>query len=93
MDHALLLAAGEQSVQARLKYGCSRDLASKAAGGTVVHRDLEKEIEKLSRKAPLETWLKAFELFEQALLDLRDRYLNKRITMGRLLTSLNQLSG
>lgn len=76
----------------QLLLGLGRDLASKASGGAVVHQDLETEIERLCGRAPIETWLKAFDLFELALLDLRDRYLNKRITMGRLLTSLNQLS-
>ena len=68
-----------------------RDVASSAGGGALVHRDRQRDIERLARTAPLGVWISAYGLVEGALEDLRDRYLNKRITMSRLLTSLNQL--
>jgi DNA polymerase-3 subunit delta' len=75
-----------------LSLGILRDVASRAGGGDVVHSDREKDIDRLARTAPIVVWLSAYGLAEGALEDLRDRYLNKRITMSRLLTSLNQLA-
>ena len=71
-----------------LVIGIVRDVATTLGSGTIVHRDLEPEIEKLASGAPLPAWLRAFHLAEQSLQDLRDRYLNKRITMSCLLASL-----
>lgn len=75
----------------RILMGLFRDAASRLGGGSLVNRDLEGEIDRLSRAAPLETWLAAYRLAEEALEDLRDRYLNKRITLGRLVVSLSGL--
>ncbi len=69
-----------------------RDMAAKVAGARILHRDLEREVELLSTKLPLERWLTAYTLAEQALIDLRDRYLNKRITLSRLFVSFDELS-
>ncbi|GMR21876.1 MAG: DNA polymerase III subunit delta' [Acidobacteriota bacterium] len=71
-----------------LVIGIVRDVATTLGGGTIVHRDLGSEIEKLASGAPLPAWLRAFHLAEQSLRDLRDRYLNKRITVSRLLIEL-----
>lgn len=71
-----------------LVIGIVRDVATTLGGGAIVHRALEPEIEKLAAGAPLPAWLQAFHLAEQSLKDLRDRYLNKRITMSCLLASL-----
>ena len=76
----------------RLLAGLCRDVASRAAGGPVVHRDLEETLSELASRAPLPSWIEAHEESTNAHLDLRDRYLNKRITVGRLLKSLNVLS-
>jgi len=71
-----------------LVIGIVRDVATTLGGGAIVHRDLEPAIEKLASGAPLPVWLRAFHLAERSLQDLRDRYLNKRITVSRLLTEL-----
>jgi DNA polymerase-3 subunit delta' len=75
-----------------LSLGILRDVASRAGGGELVHRDRQTDIDRLARAAPIDIWVAAYGLAEGALEDLRDRYLNKRITMSRLLTSLNQLA-
>ncbi len=72
----------------QLVIGIVRDVATTLGGGAIVHRDLEPDIEKLASSAPLPAWLHAYHLAEQSLQDLRDRYLNKRITMSCLLASL-----
>jgi DNA polymerase-3 subunit delta' len=69
-----------------------RDLTAKKAGAEILHRDIENEIEALSRRAPLEVWLEAFALAEEVVVDLRDRYLNKRISLSKLLLSFQELS-
>jgi DNA polymerase III subunit delta' len=69
-----------------------RDVAAKVAGATIHNRDLEHEIESLAASLSLERWLAAYSLAEEALIDLRDRYLNKRITLSRLLVSFDELS-
>lgn len=69
-----------------------RDVASKLGGGVVLHRDLERELAELSEKAPLAVWLAAYTRAEEAIVDLRDRYLNKRITLGSLFVALDGLS-
>lgn len=69
-----------------------RDVTSASAGGALVHRDLEPEIGRLASRAPLGIWLSAYGLAEEALRDVRDRYLNKRITVARLLQELSSLS-
>ena len=71
-----------------LVIGIVRDVATTLGGGAIVHRDLEPEIEKLASGAPLPVWLHAYHLAEQSLQDVRDRYLNKRITVSRLLSEL-----
>ena len=71
-----------------LVIGIIRDVATTLGGGAIVHRDLEPEIEKLASGAPLPVWLRAYHLVEQSLQDLRDRYLNKRITISCLLAAL-----
>lgn len=71
-----------------LVIGIVRDVATTLGGGTIVHQDLGPEIQKLASGAPLPAWLHAYQLVEQSLEDLRDRYLNKRITVSRLLTEL-----
>jgi len=71
-----------------LVIGIVRDVATTLGGGAIVHRDLEPEIEKLASGAPLPVWLPAYHLTEQSLQDLRDRYLNKRITISCLLAAL-----
>jgi DNA polymerase-3 subunit delta' len=68
-----------------------RDLAAKAAGAPVLHGDIEAEIGALSERAPLDRWLEAFSLAEEVVVDLRDRYLNKRISMSKLLLSFQDL--
>lgn len=75
----------------QLLLGIVRDVATRHAGGTLVHRDLEKEIDRLAEGAPLSLWIRAHELAEGALEDLRDRYLNKRITVSRLLAEFASL--
>jgi DNA polymerase-3 subunit delta' len=69
-----------------------RDVSAKLSGAPLVHRDLEPEIAELAEKRPLDVWLSSYALAEGALVDLRDRYLNKRITMSRLLLSFHELS-
>jgi DNA polymerase-3 subunit delta' len=68
-----------------------RDLAAKKAGAGIFHRDIESEIEALAERAPIEVWLEAFTLAEDVLVDLRDRYLNKRISLSKLILSLQEL--
>jgi DNA polymerase-3 subunit delta' len=68
-----------------------RDLAAKAAGAPILHRDLEAELGALSERAPLERWLEAFSLTEEVVVDLRDRYLNKRISLSKLLLAFQDL--
>jgi DNA polymerase-3 subunit delta' len=69
-----------------------RDIAAKNAGAPVLHRDIEDDIGSLSARAPLEKWLEAFSLAEEVVVDLRDRYLNKRISMSKLLQSFQDLA-
>jgi DNA polymerase-3 subunit delta' len=69
-----------------------RDLTAKKAGARILHRDIESEIEALSERAPIDVWLRAFALAEEVLVDLRDRYLNKRISLSKLLLSFQELS-
>ena len=76
-----------------LLMGMARDVAATSAGGVIVHRDLKDELDGLSQGAPLDAWLAAYRLTEKALEDLRDRYLNKRLTVARLLAELKKLSG
>lgn len=76
----------------QLVLGMVRDVTSAKAGGELVHLDLESEIGRLASKAPLSIWLLAYGLAELALRDVRDRYLNKRITVTRLLQGLSALS-
>ena len=71
-----------------LLMGMARDVAATLAGGAIVHRDLKNELDELSQEAPLEAWLAAYQLTEVAVEDLRDRYLNKRLTVARLLAEL-----
>jgi DNA polymerase-3 subunit delta' len=68
-----------------------RDLTAKKAGAGILHRDIESEIEALSERAPLDVWLEAFALAEEVVVDLRDRYLNKRISLSKLLLSFQGL--
>jgi DNA polymerase-3 subunit delta' len=69
-----------------------RDAAARLAGAPVLHADLEREIGALAARAPLPVWTSSYALAEEALVDLRDRYLNKRITLSRLLADLRDLS-
>ena len=71
--------------------GILRDVAVAAAGGVVVYSDVREEIERLAEAQALSVWLEAQVLAESALKDLRDRYLNKRITTARLMSSLNRM--
>ncbi len=68
-----------------------RDLTAKRAGASILNRDIESEIETLAERAPLESWLQAFSLTEEVVVDFRDRYLNKRISMSKLLLSFQEL--
>jgi DNA polymerase-3 subunit delta' len=68
-----------------------RDLAAKKAGAGILHRDIESEIGAIAERAPLDLWLGAFSLAEEVLVDLRDRYLNKRISLTKLILSLQEL--
>ena len=68
-----------------------RDLTAKKAGAGILHRDIESEIEALAGRAPLDLWLEAFALAEEVVVDLRDRYLNKRISLSKLLLSFQEL--
>jgi DNA polymerase-3 subunit delta' len=72
-----------------LLLGIVRDVATRRAGGSLIHDDLARELNRLAEGAPLPVWLHAYELAETSLRDLRDRYLNKRITMSRLLSELS----
>ena len=76
----------------QLVLGMVRDVTSAKAGGKLVHQDLESEIGQLASKATLDIWLLAYGIAESALVDVRDRYLNKRITVTRLLQELSALS-
>jgi len=69
-----------------------RDLSAKKAGAGILHRDIEREIEALSERAPLSVWIEAFTLAEDVVVDLRDRYLNKRISLSKLFLSFQELS-
>jgi DNA polymerase-3 subunit delta' len=69
-----------------------RDLSAKRAGAPILHRDIENEIQSIAERAPLEVWVEAFALAEEVLVDLRDRYLNKRISLSKLLLSLQELA-
>jgi len=71
-----------------LLMGIARDAAATLGGGAVVHGDRRAEIERLAAGAPLGTWVEAYGTTERALEDLRDRYLNKRISLNYLLASL-----
>jgi len=76
----------------QLLIGICRDVASSHSGGTFVHRDRMDEIERLRDGAPLSGWIEAHSLAESTLTDVRDRYLNKRISMGHLLNRLNRIA-
>jgi DNA polymerase-3 subunit delta' len=67
-----------------------RDASAKLAGAPLLHADLEPEIEALTARTPLSVWVSSYKLAEEAVVDLRDRYLNKRITMSRLLADLSR---
>jgi DNA polymerase-3 subunit delta' len=69
-----------------------RDLTARRAGAPILHRDIERKIERTAESAPLEVWLEAFALAEEALVDLRDRYLNKRISLSKLFLSFQELA-
>jgi DNA polymerase-3 subunit delta' len=69
-----------------------RDLAASLGGAPVLHRDIESEIDSVSRRAQLSAWLDSYSVAEETLVDLRDRYLNKRIAMSRLLVSFQTLA-
>ncbi len=69
-----------------------RDLTARKAGATILHRDIEGELDALSKRAPLDVWLQAFSLAEEVLVDLRDRYLNKRISLSKLFLSFQGLA-
>lgn len=71
-----------------LLLGIVRDVATRCAGGSPVHQDLDTELGRLAAAAPLPVWLHAYQLAEDSLQDVRDRYLNKRITVSKLLASL-----
>lgn len=75
-----------------LLLGIVRDVATRRAGGSLVHQDLETELDRLANSASLTAWIDAYRLVEQSLEDLRDRYLNKRITISRLLDRLRRLA-
>ncbi len=75
-----------------LLLGILRDVATRCAGGKLVHQDLETDLGRLAAAAPLPVWLHAYQLAEQSLQDLRDRYLNKRITISKLLAALDSAS-
>ncbi len=64
-----------------------RDLAASAASAPILHRDIADDIRSLAARAPLDRWLQAFSLVEEVVIDLRDRYLNKRISISKLLMS------
>jgi DNA polymerase-3 subunit delta' len=68
-----------------------RDLAASLGGAALLHRDIEPELAALSRKAALSSWLASYGVAEETLVDLRDRYLNKRIAMSRLLVEFQSL--
>jgi DNA polymerase-3 subunit delta' len=68
-----------------------RDLTAKRAGAGILHRDIESEIQTLASQAPVDIWLQAFTIAEEVVVDLRDRYLNKRISLSKLLLSLQEL--
>jgi DNA polymerase-3 subunit delta' len=68
-----------------------RDLAAKKAGAPVLHRDIESEIGALAERASLGVWIEAFAIAEEVLIDLRDRYLNKRISLSKLFSSFQEL--
>jgi DNA polymerase-3 subunit delta' len=70
-----------------------RDLAASLGGAALLHRDIETEIATLARKAALSSWLASYAIAEETLVDLRDRYLNKRIAMSRLLVAFQSLAG
>ena len=72
--------------------GILRDLAAARGGGELIHEDLRSELDQLSAAEPISVWVRAHELAEEALLDLRDRYLNKRLTMSRLLAELSSFA-
>lgn len=69
-----------------------RDLTAKKAGAPILHRDIERELDALSKRASLDVWLQAFSLAEEVLVDLRDRYLNKRISLSKLFLSFQGLT-
>jgi hypothetical protein len=75
----------------RIVMGLFRDAACRLGGGDLVHRDVATEVDRLSANASIEVWARAYRLAEEALEDLRDRYFNKRITLGRLLVALSTL--
>jgi hypothetical protein len=58
----------------------------------VLHRDIESEIGVLAERAPLGVWIEAFAVAEEVFVDLRDRYLNKRISLSKLLASFQELT-
>ena len=62
-----------------------RDLTAKTAEARSSTGISQSDIESLAKRAPLDRWLEAFALTEEVVVDLRDRYLNKRISMSKLL--------
>lgn len=78
------------AVVLRLLVGLARDAAVTRSGGTALHRDLSERLELVARHAPPEAWLRAQEAVEQALVDIKERYLNKRITLNQLFLSLSR---
>ena len=76
----------------RLLLGIFRDIAATVAGGPVFHYDLVDNLQRLSSTKSQIVWISAYQLVEQTFEDIRDRHLNKRITMSRLLSELNKLS-
>lgn len=98
-DRELVALSESLSKESRLQLllnlllGVVRDVATHLAGGVPVNVDRTADLDRLSAKAPLGVWIQAYSLVEAGLEDLRDRYLNKRITSGRLVHELNRLRG
>ena len=72
--------------------GLLRDLAAASSGGATRHEDLDGELQALTRRGEPTEWVTAYEAAEEAFEDIRTRYLNKRITLERLLLDLSELS-
>jgi DNA polymerase-3 subunit delta' len=74
----------------RLTACLMRDAACLAGGGTPLHAEGNRTLEKAAGEVPLDTWLDAYLQVEETIHDLEVRYLNKRIRLEQMLFKLGR---